>query len=293
VKRALLLALALLLTLLLNSCDYPKSVTEIPHQTVTAQTTPLRQTPVTTEAPAIHIKKDIYAENDVTVSVDYIGDEQKVAISIINERNIDLYYNITGVSVNRCMVYDLLFSNTIGSGKTAIVNYDISGAKDYGVDTVEELGFGIWLYDSELQFDEKTIEFVDVTEKQKFNYSVPGYCFYDDDECAAFLVAPSNRFSSFNMVYYNKTSDNLSAYMTDVSVNGIMIDQTQLFGYFYILPNCYAYTGVSDGTITFYSALDDEIEEKGLEIVEELAGKLGVWGTKDYVTSEILVYPES
>ena len=83
----------------------------------------------------------------------------------------------------------------------------------------------------------------------------------------------------------------ISVALVDASINGTMITTIGGMFSYNILPNSYGFTRSSNGTLSLWSALDSEIDEKGLNDVNVLSGKLSVYGAElsvPYYTTENL-----
>lgn len=235
------------------------------------------------------LSEKLYSDNDIVITLDNLKGLETFEITIINNRDSDIFFNIDGVAVNHCMVYDIVSSNIVASGKKTVISYDIRGAQDYGITYVENIGVGISLNSADYSLNESALAFYQLNENTTFIYKEPTKRIYDDENCTAFISAQDNQFKNINAVYLNKTGQTISFYFIEASINSIMLEQQSILSYTYVFPNCYAYTGVSTGATTIYSSLAEEIKAKGLETVNELSGKLYVSGDQSYKTKVITV----
>ena len=232
-----------------------------------------------------------YSENGITITLKNLNGTKSFDFEIENNRDDDITYIVEGVAVNNCMVYDLVFSQPITPGNKAVEKYDISGVKDYGISTVETIDLYLSVYDAsrneiaEPLCHAETSEYTGV----QYDYSHTAKLFYEDDHLIASIETSGSRVNDFNAVYYNKTDEVLYVSVDDEAINGVMLS-SPILSAGYVLPHSYAYTGSSNGTITLWSSLDDEIKEKGLEPVASITGKLYISGDSHYTTDTITIF---
>ena len=233
----------------------------------------------------------VYSDNGITITIKNLNGTKSFDYEIENNRDDDITYMVEGVAINNCMVYDLIFSQPITSGNKAVEKYDISGAKDYGISTVETIDLYLSIYDTSINEIAEPLCHAETSEYTgvQYDYSHNAKLFYEDNILTASIETTGSRVNDFNAVYYNKTDEVLYVSVDDEAINGVMLSSPVLSPG-YILPHSYAYTGSSNGTITLWSALDDEIEEKGLEPVGSITGKLYISGNGHYTTDTITIF---
>lgn len=256
--------------------------------TLTEETIPAETYKITEEDSVI------YSSNGIEVIYEKTKGTKYFAYQVVNNSDCDIQYSINGAAVNNCMVSDVMAVGIVTSGNKAVEEYDLSGAKDYGIDNVEILDIYFVFYDRETY---KTLDevvcHVDVSSTSSFEYACEMPLFYDSEYISAYVEMDGDEYEDFQVVYHNKSDRIISATLSEVSMNGIMLTYNMKRAC--ILPGCYAYTGADDGVITLGDYVAGEIKEKGLEPIECIEGKIIPWadffdfGT--HTTENVSIYP--
>ena len=224
--------------------------------------------------PVVENNSVIYSENEIELTYVKIKGTKYFEYEIRNNSTRDIQFSFDAVAVNNCMVPDLMAMGVVTTGNKAVHKYDLAGTKDYNIDNIETIDIYIVVSDREtFEILDKEIVHLDVSEAKDFKYSHSLEQFFDDKYITAYSEMRSDEYNDFEVLYYNKTDKIISAALTDVAVNDIMVMYNLKPAT--ILPGCYAYTGVSDGTTTIYSAVDAELEK--MEPINKIEGKLALW----------------
>ena len=237
----------------------------------------------------------IYSDNGIEVSFTKIYKTQYFKYEIKNNNEHDIQFSIDAVAVNNCMVSDLMSMGIVTTGNKAVEEYDLSGSKDYGITDVETLDIFLVFYERDTYNTiDKTVCHIDISPTREFSYSCNLSPFYEDEYLVACAEQTGSKYDDFEVFYYNKSSEIISVALSEVSINGVMLSNNIKGAN--ILPNCYAYSGSSNGTVSLWNATESEIREKELEPIERIEGKVIIWAdifNYGYFTSENLLFYSS
>ena len=237
----------------------------------------------------------VFESSDLRISITAV--DKNINFEVVNNSEKDISFYVESVAINNCMMLDLRYAQPIAPRKKLITKYDISRMGDYGINRIETVDMSFYVHMEDIGFLEIPYCHIDlIGESVPYQPYFDVKPIYEDDEIACYCEAKGNTIGDIELVYYNKTETPLLVYFEELSINGVMLENN-IFGYYYVLPGCYHYTGTSDGTINIWSALDDEIEEKGLENIEILCGKLHASGDDTdrvrITTEELTIYKSS
>jgi hypothetical protein len=192
------------------------------------------------------------------------------------------------------MVSDMMAMGIVTSGNKTVEEFDLSGAKDYGIDDVDTLDIYFVFYDrATYKTIDKAVCRVNVSDESSFEYECVLPIFYDSEHISAYVELDGDEYEDFQVIYHNKSNTIISAALSEVAINDVMLTFNMKGAC--ILPGCYAYTGAADGATTLWDATEGEIKDKGLEPIECIEGKLALWSDDfDFgyqATENILIYP--
>ena len=221
-------------------------------------------------------KSVIYSSNGIEVTYLKTKGTKYFSYQVVNNGDCDIQFSIDGVAVNNCMVSDMMAMGIVTSGNTAIEEYELSGAKDYGIEDIETLDIYFVFYDrATYKTIDEVVCHVNVSNASSFEYACSLPMFYDSEHISAYVEMGGDEYEDFQVIYHNKSSDIVSTALAEVSINGVMLTYNMKAAC--ILPGCYAYTGAADGSTTLWDAIEGEIKDKGLEPIERIEGKLALW----------------
>lgn len=203
--------------------------------------------------------------------------ETAFTYEIVNNSENNIRYCIVGVAVNHCMVYDMMMQPVVTAGNRVVEEYDLAGAKDYGISRIETLDIYLILYNSDYSTLDEVIYHIDVAPILEFAYVPSSPAFYEDEYVSAYIESGGSEYRDIEVIYYNSTDDVLSTTMTEISINGVMLSYPDK-SLSYIIPDCYAYTGASNGTTMLWNAIQSEVEEKKLEPIKTIEAKMMITG---------------
>lgn len=218
----------------------------------------------------------IYSSNDIEVIYVKIKGTKYFSYQVINNSEYDIQFSIDGVAVNNCMVYDMMAMGIVTADNKAVEEYNLSGAKDYGIDDVETLDIYFVFYDrATYKTIDEVVCHVNISNASNVEYTCELPMFYDGEYVSAYVELDGNEYEDFQVVYHNKSDEIICTALSEVSINGVMLTYNMKAAC--ILPGCYAYTGAANGTNTLWDAVEGEIKDKGLEPIERIEGKLALW----------------
>lgn len=296
----LLLLMVIMCCSLLSGCDTDSTQDETMEQnhanesttnsmtTETEKTIPVETLEITEEDTVI------YSSNGIEVTYVKTKGTKYFSYQVTNNGDCDIQFSIDGVAVNNCMVSDMMAMGIVTSGNKAVEEYDLSGAKDYGIDDVETLDIYFVFYDhATYKTIDEVVCHVNVSNTSSFEYACSLPMFYDSEYVSASVEMGGDEYEDFQVLYHNKSNEIISTALSEVSINGVML--TYNMKATCILPGCYAYTGAADGTTTLWDAVEGEINDKCLEPIERIEGKITLWADVfdlGYQTTDnLVVYP--
>lgn len=215
---------------------------------------------------------------DITFLIKRVNSDAEVEYEVINNESFDVQYYVEAAFVNKCIVYDeLSIIKTVTGGNRAVGSMNISGASTYGISKIESLDLSLGIMTSDYR-EYKSFAHIELENGERGNFS-PDFASkilaYEDDTFELYVVKSGKGLDGFEYLVHNKTEKWLEVYALDIAVNGIMADNYRVFTN--CMPGGYCYTGASSGnTITLWSALEDEIKEKGFDSVETISANLKV-----------------
>ncbi|MBO5247733.1 MAG: hypothetical protein J6B54_00340 [Clostridia bacterium] len=277
-KKLLSLALILVLTFSFASCvDVSETGTD-KNPSTGGNTTPSDKTEVTLS------EKVIFNQNDVEITVtgmDYsgfFGPSVKVLIENNSQKNLTVQTRDS--SVNGAMI-ETIFSEDIAAGKKAnsSIVFAENELKTAGIQTIKNIEFKIYLFDTESYDDVATSETItlttsaDVSFDQIFDKS--GETLYDEDGIKVIAKKLSSRDSFWGSELYlyieNNTEENITIQTKDVSINGFMVDP---------VFSCEILSGkVAFSSVTF---LESDLTDNGIEDITELELKLNIFNKETW-----------
>lgn len=277
-----LLLSALIFSLAITGCnaDTPQSEikeTKNPDRNdVNSTTAPIEETVSAETHKVTEEKSVIYSSNGIEVTYIKTKGTKYFSYQVANNGNCDIQFSVDGVAVNKCMVSDMMAMGIVTSGNKAVEKYDLSGAKDYGIDDVETLDIYFVFYDrATYKTIDEVVCHVNVSNTSSFEYACSLPMFYDSEYISAYVEMGGDEYEDFQVLYRNKSNKIISTALSEVSINGVMLTYNMKAAC--ILPGCYAYTGAADGATTLWDAIEGEIKDKGLEPIERIEGKLALW----------------
>lgn len=296
----LLLLMVIMCCSFLSGCDTDSTQDEIMEQNHANESTTNSTTTATEETISVETleitEEDtvIYSSNGIEVTYVKTKGTKYFSYQVTNNSDCDIQFSIGGVAVNNCMVSDMMAMGIVTSGNKAVEEYDLSGAKDYGIDDVETLDIYFVFYDhATYKTIDEVVCHVNVSNTSSFEYACSLPMFYDSEYVSAFVEMGGDEYEDFQVLYHNKSNEIISTALSEVSINGVMLTYNMKAAC--ILPGCYAYTGAADGTTTLWDAVEGEIKDKCLEPIERIEGKVALWADVfdlGYQTTDnMVVYP--
>lgn len=244
--------------------------------------------PATVDNQVIPIDKDIvFDECNTIVSIVEL-DGANLKFTVQNNGDKDMIYYIDSVDINNCRVYySGAYTKPITAGNKAVDSYNIAGANAYGITEVKAIDVKVSVFDTDLDL-QKAIHIT--TGKDDGEAYAPDVSaatlVYSDDNFELFVVMEGDSLENYNWLIHNKAAEELTVQAQNIAVNGVMSENMHL--YFNVNPYGYDYTDADANTsTTIWSALHDEIKEKGFDNVESIVATLQVWigptgGDKNY-----------
>ena len=282
-----------------TGCDTDSTQEETMEQNHASEITTNSTTSATEEtipAETLEVTEEetvIYSSNGIEVTYVKTKGTKYFSYQVANNGDCDIQFSIDGVAVNGCMVSDMMAMGIVTSGNKAVEEYDLSGAKDYGIDDVETLDIYFVFYDhATYKTIDEVVCHVNVSNTSSFEYACSLPMFYDSEYVSAYVEMGGDEYEDFQVLYHNKSNEIISTALSEVSINGVMLTYNMKAAC--ILPGCYAYTGAADGTTTLWDAIEGEIKDKGLEPIEHIEGKVAIWA--DFVdfgyqtTENVVIY---
>lgn len=235
----------------------------------------------------------IYDDNGIEIIINRIDGTQSINFEIHNNSSKDITCAIRSIAINNCDLNLDTFGQVYGILPDKIVSesIDISGCRYYDMYKIETIDMYIEAWDRD-SYDDimQEIIHIDLTDEPSAKYEPAGDLVYSDNALDMYVYQTGDNFEDVYAIYYNKTDDILDICVTDTSINNIMLTNSGILNVYNVLPNCYAATGAPSRYITIYSPQLVEIDEKGLEPIEIICGKIyRVNQDYDYDSSEEIV----
>jgi hypothetical protein len=242
-----------------------------------------------------------YDNGGVSVAITGLKNNESLEFAITSDIDDAVTFLIDDVAVNGCMVYDDgSYSKYVTKGSKCLDSYDLSGMKAYGIKKIKTIDVTFSLF---IASEIKTVSThltTSLDDGTAFEPSFEGaeMCFKDEN-VEVYTIRKGKGLTDFELLFHNLTDHPMSSYFTHISVNGIMVENMDFWGDG-AFPKGWCYTGATNGaTYTVWSALEDEIKERGFDNVSSITGSLGVWlhdkaGEKDikqYDVNTISIYP--
>lgn len=294
-KKLIVILLSATLAVSLAAC----SGTE-PQPTDSAITQPAETIPVTqapTEPPVVPMEMGemVIIDNEncsfVIKSASqnaYVG--MTVEVLLENKTDKTLLFTWNNTSVNGFM-HDPFWAEEVAAGKKAnsTVSFDTYQLENYGVESVDEIEFTLYVYDSDdFMADPYVNEVFTIyptglsaqTMVYPTRVSKDGEKVIVDNEDITFIIESAGMDGSFyNLRCYlaNKTDRNVMVSWEDVSVDGFMID-----------PLWAATVGAGKQAVTEVSFLRSELADNGIENPGQIEFKLNVSDFDDWMADPIL-----
>lgn len=297
IKKAMSVFLAIVVCCsFFTGCDTESNFDETLEQNNSIESTMSSTEEETIPAETLEVTEEetvIYSSNGIEVTYLKTKGTKYFSYQVTNTGDYDIQFSIDGVAVNNCMVSDMMAMGIVTSGNKAVEEYDLSGAKDYGIDDVETLDIYFVFYDrATYKTIDEAVCHVNVSSTSNFEYACSLPMFYDSEYVSAYVEMNGDKYEGFQVVYYSKSDETVSTALSEVSINGVMLTYNMKAAC--ILPGCYAYTGAADGATTLWDAIEAEIKDKGLEPIERIEGKVALWA--DFVdfgyqtTENVVIY---
>lgn len=294
-KKLIVILLSATLAVSLAAC----SGTE-PQPTDSAITQPAETIPVTqapTEPPVVPMEMGemVIIDNEncsfVIKSASqnaYVG--MTVEVLLENKTDKTLLFTWNNTSVNGFM-HDPFWAEEVAAGKKAnsTVSFDTYQLENYGVESVDEIEFTLYVYDSDdFMADPYVNEVFTIyptglsaqTMVYPTRVSKDGEKVIVDNEDITFIIESAGMDGSFyNLRCYlaNKTDRNVMVSWEDVSVDGFMID-----------PLWAATVGAGKQAVTEVSFLRSELADNGIENPGQIEFELNVSDFDDWMADPIL-----
>ena len=267
------------LVILLSICVLTLCGCEMVFEPQSQNVNPSAPTKVVDEMTAVIGDTVVYDKNDITVTITGLKDNKTLGFSIKSEAQDPIMFLVEKVAINGCMVYDDgSYSKYLTIGNTVLDSYDISGRKAYGINEIKTIDVTFCIY---IGSDVETANAHLTTSLDDGKTFCPVFenallC-YKDENVEIYTIKKGKGLKDFELLFHNLTDYTISAYFTHMAVNGIMVDNLDSWGDG-AFPNGWCYTGASNGAmLSIWSALEDEIKEKGFDNVSSITGSLGVW----------------
>lgn len=231
---------------------------------------------IATGENVIQINEDIaFDEYDVTLVITQIKGSN-LEFYVQNNSSEDYIYYIDAVDVNACRVYySGTYTKPVTAGNKALDSFNISGASEYGIKKVNTIDITASVFNGDNSCKESKHILIDAEETFSPDILIKEKV-YEDDNLELFVVKTGTSLDKYDYLAHNKTGEEMSVQISNVAVNGIMSEHFSM--YFNMIQKGYCYTGADAKTsIMVWSALGDEIKEKGFDIVESIYANIQVW----------------
>ena len=294
-KKLIAILLSTILVLSLAACSGNEPQPTEPSATQPAATDPVVQTP--TEPPVVPMEmgETVIIDNEnCTFTIEsasqnaYVG--MTVEVLLENKTDKTLLFTWNNTSVNGFM-HDPFWAEEVAAGKKAksTIHFDTYQLEEYGVESVDEIQFTLYVYDSDdFMADPYVNEVFAIyptglsaeTMVYPIRGSKAGEQVIVDNEDVTFIIESAGVDGSFyNLRCYisNKTDKNVMVSWEEVSVDGFMID-----------PLWAVTVGAGKQAVTDISFLRSDLADNGIENPGQIEFKLNVSDYDDWMADPIL-----
>ena len=222
----------------------------------------------------------LYEDDQASVILTSL-DEKEITFDLTNHGPYEVEYYVDSIAVNGCMLYMPIFNyEVIEEGGDSITKRISLASKDfYDINSIERIDLGINIiegYDCFYQFA------INLTDTPSYHFDIDSIAtpFYEDDNIIAYMSCKDDRmFDDFEVFYYNKSNHQLYVKFIDVAFNDVQLTTAEdnLFQSYPVFSHCYYRSNVrKDMEIVHLNMLMDEIEDKGLEPIKTISGKIWI-----------------
>lgn len=294
-KKLIAILLSTILVLSLAACSGNEPQPTEPSVTQPAATDPVVQTP--TEPPVVPMEmgETVIIDNEnCTFTIEsasqnaYVG--MTVEVLLENKTDKTLLFTWNNTSVNGFM-HDPFWAEEVAAGKKAksTIHFDTYQLEEYGVESVDEIQFTLYVYDSDdFMADPYVNEVFTIyptglsaeTMVYPIRGSKAGEQVIVDNEDVTFIIESAGVDGSFyNLRCYisNKTDKNVMVSWEEVSVDGFMID-----------PLWAVTVGAGKQAVTDISFLRSDLTDNGIENPGQIEFKLNVSDFDEWMADPIL-----
>lgn len=294
-KKLTVLLMSAILALNLAACSGTEPQPTEPTPTQPTVTEPVIQTP--TEPPVVPMEmgETVIIDNEkCTFTIKsasqnaYVG--MTVEVLLENKTDKTLLFTWNNTSVNGFM-HDPFWAEEVAAGKKAnsTINFDTYQLEGYGVESVDEIEFTLYVYDSDDFMAEPYVNEVFTiypsglsaeTMVYPVRESKAGEQVIVDNGDVTFIVESAGVDGSFyNLRCYlsNKTDQNVLVSWEDVSVDGFMID-----------PLWAVTVAAGKQAVTEISFLRSDLADNGIENPGQIEFKLSVSDYDDWMADPVL-----
>lgn len=294
-KKLIAILLSTILVLSLAACSGNEPQPTDPGTTRPAATDPVIQTPTDPPVVPMEMGETVIIDNEnCTFTIEsasqnaYVG--MTVEVLLENKTDKTLLFTWNNTSVNGFM-HDPFWAEEVAAGKKAksTIHFDTYQLEEYGVESVDEIQFTLYVYDSDdFMADPYVSEVFTIyptglsaeTMVYPTRGSKAGEQVIADNEDVTFIIESAGVDGSFyNLRCYisNKTDKNVMVSWEEVSVDGFMID-----------PLWAVTVGAGKQAVTDISFLRSDLADNGIENPGQIEFKLNVSDYDDWMADPIL-----
>lgn len=294
-KKLIAMLLSATLALSLAACSDTEPQPTAPGPTQPAATDPVVQGPTEPPVVSMEMGETVIIDNEkCTFTIKsasqnaYVG--MTVDVLLENKSDKTLLFTWNNTSVNGYM-HDPFWAEEVAAGKKAnsTIHFDTYQLENYGVESVDEIEFTLYVYDSDdFMADPYVNEVFTIyptglsaeTMVYPTRESKEGEQVIVDNEDVTFIIESAGVDGSFyNLRCYlsNKTDKNVMVSWEDVSVDGFMID-----------PLWAVTVAGGKQAVTEISFLVSDLTDNGIENPGQIEFKLKVSDYDDWMADPIL-----
>ena len=294
-KKLIAILLSTILVLSLAACSGNEPQPTEPSATQPAATDPVIQTPTDPPVVPMEMGETVIIDNEnCTFTIEsasqnaYVG--MTVEVLLENKTDKTLLFTWNNTSVNGFM-HDPFWAEEVAAGKKAksTIHFDTYQLEEYGVESVDEIQFTLYVYDSDDFMADPYVDEVFTiyptglsaeTMVYPIRGSKAGARVIVDNEVVTFIIESAGVDGSFyNLRCYisNKTDKNVMVSWEEVSVDGFMID-----------PLWAVTVGAGKQAVTDISFLRSDLADNGIENPGQIELKLNVSDYDDWMADPIL-----
>lgn len=294
-KKLIAILLSTILVLSLAACSGNEPQPTNPSVIQPAATDPVIQTPTDPPVVPMEMGETVIIDNEnCTFTIEsasqnaYVG--MTVEVLLENKTDKTLLFTWNNTSVNGFM-HDPFWAEEVAAGKKAksTIHFDTYQLEEYGVESVDEIQFTLYVYDSDdFMADPYVNEVFTIyptglsaeTMVYPIRESKAGEQVIVDNEDVTFIIESAGADGSFyNLRCYisNKTDKNVMVSWEEVSVDGFMID-----------PLWAVTVGAGKQAVTDISFLRSDLADNGIENPGQIEFKLNVSDYDDWMADPIL-----